>query len=276
MTAYLRSPATQPVVGHSLRWRLSLLRLALRSLATVHLPVTAVEYLIALGAVVIGAVAQGSVGFGFGMLAAPVLALVDEELVPGAVLLLGLTVALIIAWDERGALDWLGIRWALVGRVLGTLAGAYAVTRLDHDAMAIALGLLILFAVVISLTGWHVRPTTTTLVGAGMMSGVMGTLTSVGGPPMALVYQREDAAKLRSTLAGFFVFGASLALLVLTVSGEVGERQLVDGVILLPGLFVGLVLSRALAPYLASGRTRAGVLALSAVAAVALVVGALI
>jgi uncharacterized membrane protein YfcA len=237
---------------------------------------TAVEYLIALGAVVIGAVAQGSVGFGFGMLAAPVLALVDEELVPGAVLLLGLTVALIIAWDERGALDWLGIRWALVGRVLGTLAGAYAVTRLDHDAMAIALGLLILFAVVISMTGWHVRPTTTTLVGAGMMSGVMGTLTSVGGPPMALVYQREDAAKLRSTLAGFFVFGASLALLVLTVSGEVGERQLVDGVILLPGLFVGLVLSRALAPYLANGRTRTGVLALSALAAVALVVGALI
>ena len=91
-------------------------------------------------AVILGAVAQGSVGFGFGMLAAPVLALVDKELVPGAVLLLGLTIAVAIAWNERGALDWLGIRWALVGRVLGTVAGAYAVTRLDHDAMAIALG----------------------------------------------------------------------------------------------------------------------------------------
>ena len=55
--------------------------------------VTALEYLIALAAVIIGAIAQGSVGFGFGMLAAPVLALVDEQLVPGAVLLLGLTVA---------------------------------------------------------------------------------------------------------------------------------------------------------------------------------------
>jgi hypothetical protein len=238
--------------------------------------VTAPEYLVALAAVIVGAIAQGSVGFGFGMLAAPVLALVDEELVPGAVLLLGLTIAVAIAWSERGALDWLGIRWALVGRVFGTLAGAYAITRLDHDAMAIVLGALVLVAVIVSLTGWRVRPTTSTLVGTGMVSGVMGTLTSVGGPPMALVYQHEQAAKLRSTLAGFFVFGASLALVTLTVSGEVGQRQVVDGFILLPGLLVGLLLSRLLAPYLDRGWTRGAVLGLSAVTATALVVGALI
>jgi uncharacterized protein len=234
------------------------------------------EYVVALVAVIVGAVAQGSVGFGFGMLAAPVLALVDEELVPGAVLLLGLTVAVAIAWNERGALDWLGIRWALVGRVLGTLAGAYAVTRLDHDAMAIALGMIVLLAVAISLTGWHIRPTTSTLVGAGMTSGVMGTLTSVGGPPMALVYQREQAATLRSTLAGFFVFGASLSVVALAVSGEVGKRQVVDGIVLLPGLIVGLALSRLLRPYLDRGWTRAAVLALSAATATALLVGAFI
>ena len=110
------------------------------------------QYLIALGAVIIGAIAQGSVGFGFGMLAAPVLALVDEELVPGAVLLLGLTVAAAIAWQERGALDWLGIKWALVGRVL---RHARRCLRRQpgstHDAMSIVLGLLVLVAVGLSL-----------------------------------------------------------------------------------------------------------------------------
>jgi uncharacterized membrane protein YfcA len=142
--------------------------------------------------------------------------------------------------------------------------------------MALALGVIVLAAVAISLSGWHVRPTTPTLVGAGMMSGVMGTLTSVGGPPMALVYQREEAAKLRSTLAGFFVFGASLAVLALVVSGELSKRQVVDGFVLLPGLLVGLGLSRLLRPYLDRGWTRAAVLALSTVTATALVVGALI
>ena len=237
---------------------------------------TLAEYLIALGAVIIGAIAQGSVGFGFGMLAAPVLALVDEERVPGAVLLLGLAIAAAIAWSERGALDWLGIKWALVGRVFGTFAGAYAITRLDNDAMSVVLGVLVLLAVAISLSGWHVRPTTSTLVGAGMVSGVMGTMTSVGGPPMALVYQREQAAKLRSTLAGYFLFGASLALVTLTLSGELGGRQVVDGLVLRPGLLVGLAASRQLAPYLDRGWTRAAVLGLSTVAATVLVVGGLI
>ena len=87
---------------------------------------------------------------------------------------------------------------------------------------------------------------------------------------MALVY-REQAAKLRSTLAGFFVFGASLALVTLTVSGEVGQRQVVDGLILLPGLLVGLLLSR-LPGALPRSVGRGAVLGLSAVTATALVV----
>lgn len=236
---------------------------------------TVAAYLVALVAVSIGAVAQSSVGFGFGMLAAPVLALLDEELVPGAVLVLGLTVACIIAWQERGALDWLGIRWALVGRVLGTGAGVLVVARLDHDALVLTLGVLVLLAVVMSVAGWHVRPTPPALVGAGVVSGVMGTLTSVGGPPMAIVYQRQAAATLRSTLAGYFLFGASLAFVALVLSGELGRRQLVDGLLLAPGLLVGLGIGRMLAPYLDRGWTRVGVLTLSTVTAVALVVDAL-
>lgn len=237
---------------------------------------TLTEYVVALLAVGVGALAQGAVGFGFGMLAAPVLALIDERLIPGSVLVLGLTVACYVAWQERGDLDWHGIRWALVGRVLGTATGVYVVTVLDHDQLAVMLGVFILVAVVMSVAGWHVRPTPSTLVGAGAMSGVMGTLTSVGGPPMALVYQREQARTLRATLAGFFLFGASLALVTLAVSGELGRRQFVDGLLLLPGLVVGLVLSRRLGPLLDRGWTRPAVLVMSTAAALALVFDAVI
>ena len=41
--------------------------------------------------------------------------------------------------------------------------------------------------------------------------------------------QREQAATLRSTLAGFFLFGASLALADTGLSGELGRHQVVDG-----------------------------------------------
>ena len=237
---------------------------------------TFAEYVLALGAVTIGALAQGAVGFGFGMLAAPILALVDEELVPGGVLVLGLTVACVVAWQERGALDWRGIKWALVGRVVGTFAGVWAVSRLDADGLALALATFILLAVALSVAGWHVRPTPTTLVGAGAVSGMMGTLTSIGGPPMALVYQREQAGTLRSTLAGFFLFGASFALVSLGVTGELSGGQLRDGLLLVPGLFAGLVLARALGPRLDRGWTRPVVLSMSTVTALVLVAQAVV
>ncbi len=235
---------------------------------------TPAAYAAALAVVALGALLQGSLGFGFGMLASPLLALLDRELVPGPVLVLGVTVAAIVAWQERGALDWRGIRWALVGRVAGTIGGVAVIHRLNHDQLAIVLGTFILVAVALSVLGVHVAPTPRTLVGAGTLSGLMGTLTSIGGPPMALVYQREQAARLRSTLAGFFLFGAGLALTSLILAGEVRAAELRDGLLLLPGLVIGLVACRRLAPYLDRGWTRPAVLVLCLAAAVVLIVDA--
>lgn len=163
---------------------------------------TAGQYVIALAAVGIGALAQGSVGFGFGMLAAPILAIVDERLIPGTVLVLGLTAAIFVAWHERGALDWIGIRWRWSVGCSAPERAVYVVSRLDQDELAVALGAFILVAVVMSVAGWHVQPTSATLVGAGALSGLMGTITSIGGPPMALVYQREQASRSARRLPG--------------------------------------------------------------------------
>jgi len=62
----------------------------------------------------------------------------------------------------------------------------------------------------------------------------------------------------------------------LAVSGELGRRQFVDGVLLLPGLVVGLLMARWLAPVLDRGWTRPAVLVMSTAAALALVFDAVI
>ncbi|HEX7094590.1 MAG TPA: sulfite exporter TauE/SafE family protein [Acidimicrobiales bacterium] len=219
-----------------------------------------------------GACIQGSLGFGLGLIGAPVLALLDDDFVPGPLLFVGVVLTAIVAARERGELDWRGIRWALVGRVFGTVIGTIAITRVSEDGLVALLAVSILVAVALSVAGWHVRPTPTTLVGAGTVSGVMGMLTSVGGPPMAIVYQRERAAQLRTTLAGFFLFGASLALAALVLGGEFGLHELGLGVLLLPGLALGLLASRWLGRYLDHGWTRPAVLAFSAISAILLLV----
>lgn len=217
-----------------------------------------------------GACIQAVVGFGLGLVAAPVLAFYDADLVPGPLLFVMVPLTVLVARRERGSLDFHGIRWALVGRVVGTVGGSIAVALLPEGPLAVLLACLVLLAVGLSLTGWHVRPTARTLVTAGAASGFMGTATSIGGPPMALVYQRSTGPELRSTLAAYFVVGAAFSLAMLAVVGEFGADELRLGLVLLPGALVGYASSGVLARVLDRGYTRATVLAFASASSIAL------
>jgi uncharacterized membrane protein YfcA len=234
--------------------------------------VSLVGYLIAIGAVAIGACIQGTLGFGLGLIAAPVLALVDKDLIPGPLLLIGVATTTTVFLRERGSVDWRGMKWAIVGRVAGTAVGAWAVVAFSKDALIVALSLSVILGVIMSVAGWNFRPTTTSLIGAGTLSGIMGTLTSIGGPPMALVYQKESAQRLRSTLAGFFLIGATLSLASLFAGGEFGWHELRLGVALIPGLVIGLGSSRRMARFLDNRYTRPAVLGFSALSSLTLLI----
>ncbi len=233
---------------------------------------TALEVAIATVAVAVGACVQGVMGFGLGLVAAPLLALIDTDLVPGPLLFVGVPLTVLVAVRERGSLDFRVVRWALVGRVVGTVAGTAAVAALPDGPLAVLLAVVVLVAVVLSVAGWRVRPTPATLVTAGAASGFMGTATSIGGPPMAIVYQRHPGPELRATLAAYFLVGAALSLTMLAVAGEFRARELGHGLLLLPGVVVGFSFSRLAARVLDRGYTRLAVLSFSSASALALLI----
>lgn len=215
-------------------------------------------------------------GFGLNLIAAPVLALIDTELVPGPALVIALVLTVLMAVRERAGTEWWGVRWALLGRVPGTVVGALAVAALPDRGLAITFAVLVLAGVAMSASGVHMAPTRQNLIGAGALSGVMGTATSIGGPPIAMVYQRAAGATLRGTLSGFFAFGASMSLVVLTAVGEFGAADARHSLVLIPGLLAGFGISRFTAPVLDAGRTRVAVLTVSAASALAVLVKELV
>lgn len=214
-------------------------------------------------AVGIGALLQGSVGFGFGTFAAPLLAIVDRDLVPGPLLVLALVLTVLVAVRDRQSLDLHGVRWAVAGRLPGTALGVIAVASLPESGLTIMFGVLVILACALSLSGWHVRPTVPNLVVAGVASGIMGTATSIGGPPVAIVYQSSPGAQLRGTLAGFFVVGAAVSVAGLALAGELGGGELAGAAILLVPMLAGFAVSTDAARYIDAGRTRRAVLTLS-------------
>jgi hypothetical protein len=231
---------------------------------------SSIDFAVACVAVVIGACVQGSLGFGLGLIAAPVLALLDPDLVPAPLLMLALLLTIGVAFRERKALDWRGLKWAFAGRVPGSILGTVAIVWLPEQWMLVLFSLLIIIGVVLSAAGWTVVPTSPALFGAGAMSGFMGSLTSVGGPPMALVYQRHSGAQLRATLALFFTFGALLSLLLLAIAGKAHTEDVGRALQLLPAMLVGFWLSRHASGWLDRGYTRPAILVFSGLVAVTL------
>jgi uncharacterized membrane protein YfcA len=228
-------------------------------------PLTPIKLLAACAVVTIGSALQGSVGIGLGLLAAPILVLIDPSLVPGPILCCGLALTGLMSYRERQAMDVSGLKWGLVGRLLGTIVAVVVLTNVPQKEMTLALGTLVLFAVALSASGLHVNPTMWTLISAGVLSGFMGTTSNTGGPPIALLYQNAPGARLRSTISGFFVLGTTISLLALVAVGRFGRYEFRSALALLPGVLIGFILSARTLPMLDRGYTRAAILTVSAV-----------
>lgn len=230
------------------------------------------EWCVVLTAVFIGACAQGSFGFGLGVTAAPILALVDDSFVPGPLLMVALVLTILVVSRERRAASWRPMAWAFVGRVPGSVLGTWAVVVMSKDTLIVLFGALVLIGVALSLAGLSVEPTKGSLLAAGAASGFMGSITSIGGPPMALLYQRRSGSELRANLSLFFLFGTALSVALLLGTGSYTSHELAKSAQLLPAMLAGFAASRWVARLLDGDRLRSWLLGFSGSTAVLLLI----
>ena len=230
------------------------------------------DYTVVAIAILLASCLQASIGFGMGMLAAPVVALIDPSLIPGTLIMLATLVTLLVVIRERGAVDIRGTGWALVGRVPGTIAGALLLAAIPERALAILIAGVVLVGVAVTSVGWIPVLRRRNLMLAGATSGVLGTATSIGGPPMALVWQRSTGAELRGTMSGFFLIGSVMSIGVLALTGAVDANTVRAFAILIPATLGGYVLSRWVNRLLTAKRQRWTAIVVSTVGACVLVV----
>lgn len=227
---------------------------------------------VALTIVVVGAIVQGSIGFGLGLLAAPVLAVIDPDFLPVSVVVAVIPLGIGVVAHERAHIVWSEVGYALTGRLPGVIGGAWLVRTLGTRAVSIAIAVSVLLAVLGSITRVRFRPTNRNLVVAGFASGITGTAAGIGGPPMALTYQRSNPEELRSTLGAYFTIGALMSFAALALGGAVGRRELELSALLVPATLVGLGLSRVAVRYLPASTLRPVILVICSVSALVLLV----
>ncbi|MEM0910973.1 MAG: sulfite exporter TauE/SafE family protein [Pseudomonadota bacterium] len=190
-----------------------------------------------------GAYIQGIVGFGIGIFCASLFAVYAPHMVPVSMILLSTLLAVVMLLRGRNDVSIQLIKWPIIGSGFGIICAGYVVTLLTSQQFDIVFGILLLCLVAISLT----KPLLSGKfagICAGYLSGLMGTITAIGGPPMGLLLKDTAPSVIRANLALFFLISSVWAIAVLYIAGALGQKELLYALASCPGMLLGYGLSQ--------------------------------
>lgn len=240
---------------------------------------TTIELITVIVAVFGAALVQALSGFGFSLLAVPLMTLtVPTKEAVVITTLLGSGVTLFQAWHHRHVADRAIARRMIVGAYLGMPLGLWVFVVVDEQVLRAMLGVAVLVAVVLlaaRLSLSHVGPGLE--VGAGFVSGILNTSLSTNGPPLIFALQarhlQPDA--FRGTLNLVFACCNLLGITLFLAAGKVTHDGVLAAALALPALLGGQLVGFPLRRHVAGDRFRVMVLVLLTLAALTAIASAL-
>lgn len=196
--------------------------------------------------VVVAAVVRAFTGFGFALLAIPLLVLVlpPAQVIP-FIFLLELVIGVTLLprlWHE---VDFRGLRWLLPGAVLATPAGGYLLLAASAQTLRLGIGLVVVAAALLMARGlrFRTRPGAAASFGTGLISGTLNGAAGIPGPPVVLFYLATPAADSvsRASLIAYFTVTDALGLAVAGWNGLVVWDTLLWALWLTPAILIGSV-----------------------------------
>lgn len=211
--------------------------------------VVGIEFVVVALALCLGAMVQGSLGFGMVLVSFPVLVITEPELLPQTTMIVALPMIVSLAWRHRGGAVWRDVGLITLGRLPGIGLAIAILSIASPRAIGLMAGVTVLAAVAVSFWAPAVPKTTPNMLIAGVISALFGTSVSIGGPPLALLFQHESGPRLRSTMTSIMLFGGPLSLVILALSGQVASVDVRTGLALAPFSVIGSYSSRWVIPY---------------------------
>ncbi|GAA3947802.1 sulfite exporter TauE/SafE family protein [Allohahella marinimesophila] len=204
----------------------------------------------------VGCWVQTALGFGMAVIAAPVVVMVEPEWVPVVLTITALNLSLLNSWNQRTAIEMHQLRIPFITRIPGTILGTWLLLQLNAFWLQIFVASTVLLAVLISFKGPQFQYTPARLGVAAFVSGITGTTTSIGGPPMALVMQHGAPMTVRANLSVFFVYSCALSLIGYWLADILTLELLLVSLTFVPFCLLGFFTGKQARPYVDAGRFR--------------------
>lgn len=208
---------------------------------------------IGIAIVLVCAMVQGSLGFGFALIAVPLMAIMaSPKLVVPTMMILGTASSLYLTYLNRHAVDLRRVWPLLLGAGLGVPVGIYLLLELDENILRLYVGVVVTIFAILLLIGvnYRVRAELRVSVLIGFASGVLGGSISIAGPPVVLFFsnQRISRDTYRATIVAYFSIVQAFALVLFSTTGLINLGTLKDVGFLAPGLAIGAVAGSLIAP----------------------------
>jgi len=192
----------------------------------------------------LGGLSRGFSGFGAALIFVPLasVALGPQQAAP-LMLLID-----VIAWvtltpgawaiADRREVGWLGI-----GALLGTPVGAAILLAFDAVTLRWGVTLVVLAMLALVASGWRFRgrPATPLTVGVGAVSGVLGGVAMISGPPLiAYLLGREATARqVRASFTLYLALAGLIAAVAYAASGLLTMALLGPWLLAAPAYLLG-------------------------------------
>lgn len=228
------------------------------------------------GAVLVATVVQQVSGFGFALLAVPLMSLVVGPRDAVAVAMAaGFFSSGIMAVGLRDRIHRPVLGRLLLGAAVGLPIGVVGLRELDEDVLRLALAVVVLSMVAVLARGFVLRSSNPRLeAGAGVVSGLLNGSLGTGGPPVIVVLHAAETEQhaFRATTSTFFAVCDVVAIPLIVWSGAARPSAWGLALASIPAVLVGDEVGRRLAVRIDQDQFRR--LALVLLAASAVVTGA--
>ncbi|EWH10342.1 membrane protein [Catenovulum agarivorans DS-2] len=211
----------------------------------------------------VGAFVQGIIGYGLGILSVPLVFMVMPSMIPAPMIFNSIFLCLIIATDNKNYIDSNILKWPIVGALVGTATAASVLAGVEERTFALVFSSMLLVLISLSVLKVKLPINVSSSTTAGFFSALSGTITAIGGPPIALLWQNLPPQVIRANMSVFFIASSIIALVALFLIGKFGWAEIKLSAATLPGVIVGFYSSKLIVNRIPAQQVRLGILLMS-------------
>jgi len=187
---------------------------------------------------------QGLTGFGFALVAVPIMTLFlsPKEVVP-VVLIHAILIVAVILYEARKWVDLKRIWPLMIAGIVGIPLGTYLLIFLQEGTLKILIGSVIVVFALAFLKGFRkqIKAEKLAFAPVGFISGLLAGSTMMGGPPVILFFTNQGLSKnvFRANIVLYFTAVSLAAIPAYVAGGLITKEVMKYAVLLLPALIAG-------------------------------------